>query len=514
MLKRFGLAAAFMLLASSAVFAQTATISGRVVDDAGAVLPGATITVTNTATGAVRETVSNEEGLYNVPALIPGIYNVRAALTGFAAQGRDNVEVLVGANMAVELKLGIAALQENITVSGQSPLVESTQAVLASSIRQQEVAQLPMMNRSISALITMLPGAREVPATVSAKGQSVSWVSVGGGGGQNVVMVVDGVDNKEDHCGGASLAYSLDGIQEFQVFKTGAQAEYGRGTAAVLVATKSGTNRFSGSAFGFYRDDSTVANDYFSKPENGGSGEPPFLRTQLGGSFGGPLVRDKAWFFGAFEHIVQDIERPRPQAVKRELDLLVPLNIGVLASPTLPQPARDTLLQGKVNFNSGTDHSYFVRYAGQYGYLDNTFGGSGSAMLDYAPRLDRNGQDLLNASAGWSWIMSPSVVNQFTAQFLTWTHNNEYPDCPLAEGCLIQRLVVPDRVDWTGVGRRLPELVQLRGQVAVPERHVHPDRTPRVEVRRRLRVPAEARRDLRPGQPGQHQRSSTIRRSS
>ena len=192
-----------------------------------------------------------------------------------------------------------------------------------------------MMNRSISALITMLPGAREVPATVSAKGQSVSWVSVGGGGGQNVVMVVDGVDNKEDHCGGASLAYSLDGIQEFQVFKTGAQAEYGRGTAAILVATKSGTNRFSGSAFGFYRDDSTVANDYFSKPENGGSGEPPFLRTQLGGSFGGPMLRDKAWFFGAFEHIVQDIERPRPVAVSRELDLLVPLNIGVLASPTL-----------------------------------------------------------------------------------------------------------------------------------------------------------------------------------
>jgi Carboxypeptidase regulatory-like domain/TonB-dependent Receptor Plug Domain/TonB dependent receptor len=444
MLKRVGLAVALCLFASSALWAQaTATISGRVVDQAGAVLPGATITVTNAATGAVRETVTNDEGLYSVPALLPGKYSVRATLTGFSAQEREGVEVLIGANMAVELKLGIAALQENITVSSQAPLVESTQAVLASSIRQQEVAQLPMMNRSISALITMLPGAREVPATVSAKGQSVSWVSVGGGGGQNVVMVVDGVDNKEDHCGGASLAYSLDGIQEFQVFKTGAQAEYGRGTAAVLVATKSGTNRFSGSGFGFYRDDSTVANDYFSKPENGGSGEPPFLRTQLGGSFGGPVLRDRAWFFGAFEHITQDIERPRPVAVKRELDLLVPLNIGAVASPTLPQPAKDILAQGKVNFNSGPDHNYFFRYAGQYGYLDNTFGGSGSAMLDYAPRLDRNGQDLLNLSSGWSWIMSPSVVNQFTAQFLTWTHDNEYPDCPLPEGCLIQRLVFP-----------------------------------------------------------------------
>src|SRR5688572_22276850 len=307
MLKKLGLATLFVFVGAGSLLAQaTATISGRVVDEAAAVLPGATVTVTNAATGEVRDTVTNGEGLYSVPALLPGRYNVRAELTGFAPLVREGVEVLTGANMSVELKLGIAAVQENITVSGQSPLVESTQAVVASSIRQTEVAALPMINRSMAALVTMLPGAREVPATVSAKGQSSSWVSVGGGGGQNVVMVVDGVDNKEDHCGGASLAYSLDGIQEFQVFKTGAQAEYGRGTAAVLVATKSGTNRFSGSGFGFYRDDSTVANDYFSKPENGGSGEPPFLRTQLGGSFGGPVLRDRAWFFGAFEHITQD----------------------------------------------------------------------------------------------------------------------------------------------------------------------------------------------------------------
>jgi hypothetical protein len=444
MLKRVGLAILLCLASAGPLFAQaTATISGRVVDDAGAVLPGVTISVTNTATGAVRDTVTNEEGLYSVPALLPGIYSVRAELTGFAPQLRERVEVLTGANMAVELKLGIAALQENITVSGQAPLVESTQAVLSSSIRQAEVAQLPMMNRSMAALVTMLPGAREVPATVSAKGQSASWVSVGGGGGQNVVMVVDGVDNKEDHCGGASLAYSLDGIQEFQVFKTGAQAEYGRGTAAILVATKSGTNRFSGSTFGFFRNQDMVANDFFSKPENGGSGEPPFLRSQIGGSFGGPLVRDRAWFFGAVEHIRQDIERPRPVRIKQELDLLVPLNIGVASTPTLPQPAKDLLTQAKVNFNFTPDHSFFVRYSGQHGYLDNSFGGSGSAMLDYADRLERNGQELLNASGGWNWILGRSVVNQFTAQFLTWTHDNEYPDCPLPEGCLSQRLVFP-----------------------------------------------------------------------
>jgi hypothetical protein len=240
MLKKVGLAVLLCLAVTGSLFAQaTASISGRVVDQDGAVLPGATVSVTNTATGATRDTVTNGEGLYSVPALTPGTYNVKAALAGFAPQTQDRVEVLTGANMAVELKLGLATVAETITVSGQSPLVESTQSVISSSIRQTEVAQLPMINRSMTALMTMLPGAREVPATVSAKGQSLGWVSVGGGGGQNVVMVVDGVDNKEDHCGGTSLSYSLEGVQEFQVFKTEPRPSTDA-YAAVLVATKSG----------------------------------------------------------------------------------------------------------------------------------------------------------------------------------------------------------------------------------------------------------------------------------
>ena len=166
----------------------------------------------------------------------------------------EAIEVLTGANMSVELKMGSPQSRRRLLSPASRHSLNRRRRWSSSSIRQTEVAQLPMINRSMAALMTMLPGAREVPATVSAKGQSLSWVSVGGGGGQNVVTVVDGVDNKEDHCGGASLSYSLEGVQEFQVFKTGAQAEYGRGTAAVLIATKSGTNQYSGSAFGYFRN--------------------------------------------------------------------------------------------------------------------------------------------------------------------------------------------------------------------------------------------------------------------
>jgi hypothetical protein len=444
MLRRGWLTAAVFFLTASSLFAQaTSTISGRVVDQDGAVLPGVNVTVTNSATGVPRETVTNSEGLFSVPAIDPGTYSVRAELTGFAPQVRERIEVLTGQNMAVEMKLGLASVQETITVSGQAPLVEATQSTISSSIRQSEVVALPMINRSMAALVTLLPGAREVAGTVSAKGASGTWISIGGGGGQNVVMVVDGIDNKEDHCGGASLSYSLEGIQEFQVFKSGARAEFGRGTASILVATKSGANRLFGSTFGYYRNQDLQAIDYFSKPEHGGVGEPPFERSQIGGSIGGPIVKDRAFFFGSTEYIRQDIELPRASRIFQELQLLEPLGIGVRATASLPQPARELLTQGKVNFNLSQGQSAFVRYGGQDGHLDNSFGSTGTALLDYAPRLERNQQKLWNLSAGWTWIINPRIVNQVTTQFLSWEHDNQYPACPLAEGCLVQRLVFP-----------------------------------------------------------------------
>src|SRR5438552_13900086 len=120
----------------------------------------------------------------------------------------------------------VATVQENLTVTGAAPVVETTQSVLASSIRQTEVAQLPMLNRSLTAMMTLLPGAREVPISGSTShGGAVSYVSFGGGSGRNYNMLVDGVENKEDHCGGAMIAYGLEGIEEFKVLSSGTAAQ-------------------------------------------------------------------------------------------------------------------------------------------------------------------------------------------------------------------------------------------------------------------------------------------------
>jgi hypothetical protein len=448
-----------LLFSANPLFAQaTATINGRVVDQAGAVLPGATVTVTAAGTGVSRNTVTNAEGLYSVAALTPGTYTVRAELSGFAPQERRGVELLTGATLSIDVQLGIAQLQETLTVTGTAPMVEATQSVLASSIRQVEVAQLPMLNRNLAAMMTLLPGAREVPITgPSAHGTSANYVSFGGGAGRNFVMLVDGIDNKEDNDGGTVLTYSLEGVQEFKVMTTGSAAEYGPATSAVLLATKSGTNEFRGSTFGYFRNQDLVATDYFSKPENGGQGKQPFKRQQYGGSLGGPILKDSAWFFGSIERVAQEYYVPRSPAANSELATLLTAfpALPAVAGPSIHQPSRELMSQGKVNFRLNDKHNGWLRYSSEYGYTDNDFLGTTGAELPYAPYVDRNHQSMWNVAGGWSWIMSPSTVNQFTAQYIMYSHDQHYPTCPASvsrvylgvdlgvDACLPNRLTFP-----------------------------------------------------------------------
>lgn len=444
---RFVLGALLVFIYSGPSWAQaTSAINGRVVDQAGAVLPGVSVTVTSAATGAVRETLTNGEGLYTVPALIPGAYNVKVDLAGFAGSETKGIEVATGATLTVDVAMKLASIQENVTVTGQSPLVEATQASLSASIRQEEVVQLPMINRSMASLMTLLPGAREVGGAVSAHGNAQTYVSFSGGSGQNYNMLVDGIDNKEDHCGGASIVYSLEGIQEFRTVSTGASAEYGKGTTTILLATKSGTNQLRGTVAAYGRNQDMMAIDYFSMPAHGGTGKPPFKRLQYGGSIGGPLIKSRAWFFGSIERTQQEYTVVRPARITAEHQYLVPLNIGVSATSTIPQPSRDLMAQAKVNIQLDQDNSLFVRYASQYGYVDNDFIGTNAAFLNYANGvMDHNQQKLWNVSPGWSWIINPTTVNQVTAQFITWTHDQSYPDCnlPGVNACLSQRLTFP-----------------------------------------------------------------------
>jgi hypothetical protein len=318
-----------------------------------------------------------------------------------------------------------------------------------------------MLNRSLGAMITLLPGAREVGTSgTSAHGTSSSYVSFGGGGGRNYNMLVDGIDNKEDNCGGTMVVYSLEGIQEMKVLTTGASAEYGRGTTTILLATKSGTNQLHGTGFLYGRNQSLVRTDYFSDPAHGGFGKPPFDREQYGGSAGGPILKDRAWFFGSIERVSQNFNTPLSGLVVNERQLLSQALPGnqVLVAGSTPGPSRDTLAQGKFNVQLSHKHSGYLRYSSEYSYIDT------GSTLTWTDINNRNHQSIWNLAGGETWLINPTTVNQLTAQWIEFTHDSHYPACPLpttylgvnlgANACLPQDLVFPTQS--VGVGNIFP----------------------------------------------------------
>src|SRR2546423_8249689 len=174
-----------LLIGSGAVFAQaTSTFNGRVRDQGDAVLPGVTVTATNVSTGVTRTTVTNGEGLYYMPGLEPGIYDVKTELTGFSPAQRERVTLAVNATITLDFKMSIASLNETLTVTGEAPMIEATQSKVASTIQTTELQNLPMITRSVSGMLALLPGAAAIAPTHRSK-ENVGSVSYGGAAGPN-----------------------------------------------------------------------------------------------------------------------------------------------------------------------------------------------------------------------------------------------------------------------------------------------------------------------------------------
>ncbi|MGH9255962.1 MAG: carboxypeptidase-like regulatory domain-containing protein, partial [Vicinamibacterales bacterium] len=254
-MRLFGLAvwrlvAVVLLLGTGLAFAQanTGTINGRVLDQGGAVLPGVTVTVTNQATGVVRTTVTNEEGVFSMPGLDPGAYNVTTDLAGFAGATRNDVALIVNTTLTIDFQMQVASLQETLTVTGEAPLIEVTQSKVASTILTAELQAIPLSARNVSGMLALLPGAVQIEPTHRSK-TNVGSVSFGGSSGTNVIPSVDGADNRDNQFGGALLAYSTEAIEQFQLATSQFNAADGRtGGAALTMVTKSGTNVLHGAA--------------------------------------------------------------------------------------------------------------------------------------------------------------------------------------------------------------------------------------------------------------------------
>ena len=301
-----GCVAALALCATDAAAQQgSAELRGAVLDQQKSVLPGVSLTIRNQDTGIFRETVSNEEGSYFVTGLVPGVYEVRATLPGFRTYVRPDIRLEVGRTTTVDVTLDVGRLEEAVTVTAETPLLDVTSKELGGNITGREIVELPSVNRNFIGFIGILPG---VVPNISTESFGSDSVVVNGTDSRNNNFLVDGANNNDDVIGqraGTQARTPIEAIQEFQVLTHQFDAEFGRTTGAVINAiTKQGTNRFSGSAFSFFQDAALTEKDFFAKQNN--LAKPDTKQTQLGGTVGGPVVRDKAHFFFSLERVMVD----------------------------------------------------------------------------------------------------------------------------------------------------------------------------------------------------------------
>jgi hypothetical protein len=301
---------ALCLAAASAGAQQgTSEIGGKVTDDQGGVLPGVTIVITNEATGVFRDVTSGADGSYFASQLTPGRYKVTAKLASFKTFERGGLVLAVGQRMTINPTLSLGSLEETVTVTGLSPLVDTTSIKVGGNIGTQELSELPAMNRNFFSTVALLPGVQFTPSNQMGNDTIVS----AGQTSQNNNVAVDGGYNADDALGtsaGAQVRTPLEAIQEFQVLTSMYDAEFGRASGAIVNAvTKAGTNQFKGVLFAEGASNKLTAADYFVRTRN--LNKPTAVRRDWGGVLGGPIIKNKAHFFVSIERQVDNPNRSK-----------------------------------------------------------------------------------------------------------------------------------------------------------------------------------------------------------
>jgi hypothetical protein len=299
-----------LFLLSTLAFSQSVTsLRGRVTDPSHAVVSGAQVRLTSLTNGATREQSTDSAGAYEFPQLQPGRYSLRVSAVGFQAVLKDGLELLVATPMSVDVTLSVASEQQHIEVTSAEPVVNTVDATLGNAFDERQVNALPLEGRNVVELLSLQPGVTFLGKNAGNSDDDSRSGSVNGARGDQSNVTLDGVDVNDQNKGYAFtsvLRMTQDSIQEFRVTTSNPNADGGRGSGAqVTLITKSGTNQFHGSAYEYNRNAAFTANDWFNKQTQIASGEPnkqlPLIRNIFGGSVGGPVRRDKIFFFANYE---------------------------------------------------------------------------------------------------------------------------------------------------------------------------------------------------------------------
>lgn len=283
-----------------------ATVAGTVRDASGAVTPGATVTVTSTATTMARSTSTDAAGTYRLAALTPGVYELRVGLPGFTTKIFPEVLLTVGQHAELDVQLDIAPSATTVVVAGSVRMVEPTRIAQATTLGSIEIEAWPINRRNFLDFALLTPGvtAPNALATPTPTNSPTSGLSFSGQDQRSNQVTIDGADNMDAAVNSVRSTLSQDAIQEFQVLRSTFSAEFGRARAGIVnIVSKSGSNTTRGGGFTYFRDDALDARNAFAVNPSGQPADPPFRRSQSGATLGGPLARDRVFYFGSYEHL-------------------------------------------------------------------------------------------------------------------------------------------------------------------------------------------------------------------
>lgn len=366
-----------------------AVLSGTVLDESGAALPGTTVVATAEDTGLVRSAVTDLEGHYALMNLPAGPYTVRAELDGFAPHRRRAQTLHVGATVTIDFVLAVAGVAETVTVRGALAVLEPTRNSLTRIVQRNEIDSLPVINRNFNDLAALAPGATKTGV--------YGGVDISGSRDFQNAYQLDGVSAERHHLGDQRIVYAQDWIQEFQVLTSQFTVEFGQAAGGVInVITRSGANQSTRRAYGFFRNDAWDARPAFA------TRKPPLDEHRIGGTAGGALVKDRVFYFGGIERL------------SRASSAIVNSSFAS-ANGTFPSTDQQTLWLGKVELFAGQSNTIRFRHNGQRQEITgSSIGGTGT---EEHGRFSENRAH--EAAGGWTSIVSPTTLHEARAAWST-----------------------------------------------------------------------------------------------
>jgi hypothetical protein len=452
-----------MLLASVTAWAQaTAQLNGRVTDESGAVLPGVTVTATQTDTGFTRTVVTDGEGAYVMPNLPTGPYQLEVTLQGFRTYQQTGIVLQVAATPTVNAVLAVGSLEETVSVEAAAPIVDVRSAGISEVVENERIVELPLQGRQVTDLIVLAGAAIQTGRPNSRSFQGGVNISVAGGLDFGVAYLLDGaMHNDVQNAGGLPLPFP-DALQEFRVATSGMSAQNGMHSgASVNAVTKSGTNAFHGNAFEFMRHHRFNATSPFAAIGPGGDRQDDGLkRNQYGGTVGGPIVRDRLFFFAGYQGTLTRVTPSDnlsyvPTAAMlagdftafaspacnsgRPITLAAPF-VNNRISPALFSPAAANLAErlpstsdpcgelrfsqgadrdesqivGRVDFQATANHSVFGRYMATFDNQPVPYEASQNLLTTVLPGIDNSAMSL---TLGDTMVIGTGAVNALRFAF-------------------------------------------------------------------------------------------------